>query len=156
KVLRTGEPLGAPDSLLLTNKGRGLAEELYFRFTYAPILLDDGSVAGILAPVTETTNNIVGERQLRELSGMAKSLNGANTVDEVLSRAAAFIENSCEYDIPFANVYILEDDGRQARLAHAVGQGNHQTKLPGIIDLSGEYKNQLSDEFKTVLRDEKP
>lgn len=40
-------------------------QEVYFTSSYSPLFMDDGSVGGLFTIVSETTNRVIGERQLR-------------------------------------------------------------------------------------------
>ncbi|MFO1265768.1 MAG: hypothetical protein U1F25_09415 [Rubrivivax sp.] len=127
RVIASGEATW-DEGLLLFLKRRGFPEETYHTFSYSPIPGDgDGnlgngsSVGGMLCVVTEDTERTIGERRLRTLRELA-----ASTTEEARS-----VEDACEaavralagnrHDLPFALVYLLDDNERIARLAGATG-----------------------------------
>jgi signal transduction histidine kinase len=119
QVLDSGEATWNDDGLLLVNR-YGFTEEAYFTWSYSPILDDDGSVGGVFTAVTETTHRVIGERRLRTLRDLGgRSLNESSSVEEACGAAGrTLVEN--DYDFPFALIYLLDDDGKTARLSEAI------------------------------------
>jgi CheY-like chemotaxis protein len=79
--------------------------------------------------VTETTERVLGERRLKTLGALstatadaATELGACELAGRVLADAAA--------DLPFALLYLLDDDGRRARLATASGIDNGRSPSP--------------------------
>ena len=62
-VLRDGDATWSDDQVLLLQRS-GFAEECYFTFTYSPIRDESGGVGGVFCAVIETTERVIGERQL--------------------------------------------------------------------------------------------
>ncbi len=60
-----GKAVGFPDFELTLNR-HGFDEICYFDFSYSPIRLENGEVAGILVTVVETTNKKKAESELKE------------------------------------------------------------------------------------------
>lgn len=58
-----GQPVHMDDIELLMNR-RGYPEETHFSFSYTPILLDEGEVAGFFCACTEITGQVMAERRL--------------------------------------------------------------------------------------------
>lgn len=54
----------------------GYPEECYLTLNYSPILDGDGSVGGVLTPVHETTERVIGEPRLRTVARSADSRAG--------------------------------------------------------------------------------
>ncbi len=120
-VLERGEATWSDDLLLELNRN-GYPEECYFTFSYSPIRDESGGVGGVFTPVQETTGRVIGERRLRTLRDLAASATAANThgVEEV-ARVAMETLSRNPFDIPFAMLYLLSNDGSQAMLAGTAG-----------------------------------
>jgi len=56
-VLNTGQATWQDDQLLMLDRN-GYLEEAYFTYSYSPISLEDGSVGGAFAAVSETTGRV--------------------------------------------------------------------------------------------------
>ena len=121
------------DDLLLPLDRHGRREEGYFTLSFSPIRDETGRVQGVFTTAAETTRHVLGERRLRTLRDLA--LHGAET---------RTIEQACESairtlaanpgDIPFALLYLLEADGRRARLAGTTGVS--PDVLPSTLELA--------------------
>lgn len=156
EVMRTGEAIWVPDRVLPIDKGRGIIEELYFRWCYSPIFLEDGTPGGVFTALTETTANVIGERQLRVLAEMSTRLAEADTVKGIYDTVAEYIAEHCEYDLPFANLYALEEDGSQARLLHSVGCSGGPAVWPEVVKLEDQTSadtttSSLGEIFNRVI-----
>src|SRR5215510_3918660 len=123
------------ESLLLVVERHGYTEETYFTFSYSPAMGDDGNVGGVFCACTEDTRLILGERRLRTLRALAEQATQAKSAEEVCAVAAATMREN-PYDLPFAMVYLLDDDGARARLAGATTPGAPAS--PALIELHGE------------------
>lgn len=112
-VLQSGDATW-DEGLLLFLERSGFVEETYHTFSYSPVYDDLSRVSGMLCVVTEVTERIVGERRLRVLRDLAAQ---AMDVDDVASSCRRAVEVLALYplDVPFAALYILDADGRQAR-----------------------------------------
>ena len=64
-VLSGGPALWREHELLFINS-RGFAQETFHTFSQSPVPGDDGKVGGVLLTVQETTEQVQGERQLRD------------------------------------------------------------------------------------------
>ncbi|HVP60519.1 MAG TPA: ATP-binding protein [Myxococcaceae bacterium] len=117
-VLETGEATW-DEALQLFLERSGFPEETYHTFSYSPVFDDLGRVGGMLCVVTEDTERILGERRLATLGSLAASMRGLRAAEEVCDRAARTLAND-RNDVPFALVYLLDEDGR-ARLAGTAG-----------------------------------
>ena len=61
----------------------GRMEEVYWTYGYSPVREADGSIAGVLVVVTETTSRVVALRRLRTAQNLAEVLSGAEHTDDV-------------------------------------------------------------------------
>jgi PAS domain S-box-containing protein len=123
------------ESLLLVMERYGYTEETYFTFSYSPAMDDDGNVGGVFCACTEDTRRILGERRLRTLRALAEQATQAKSAEEACAVAAATMRDN-PYDLPFATLYLLDDDGARARLAGATTPGAPAS--PAVIELHGE------------------
>jgi signal transduction histidine kinase len=128
-----GTPTTVVDFLLPLDR-HGFIEECYFIFSYSPIRQEDGTVGGVLVTVTETTQRVLGERRLKTSQALAARTRDALTVRRACELAAGVLaENSA--DLPFALVYLLNDDGTRAVLAGASGLHTGTAASPLVVDL---------------------
>jgi PAS domain S-box-containing protein len=95
---------------------KGYAEETYVTFSYSPIPDDDGGFGGILCPVTEETERMIGERQMALLRELAARTGSARTCEEACALVASAIETDPD-DVPFALIYLIDAEKRVARLS---------------------------------------
>ena len=126
------------DDQFLPLERNGYAEECYFTFSYSPILDESGGVGGVFCAVTETTSRVLAERRARSARDLAAAVVDAHTAEEVCRRAAPTLEAATP-DVPFAALYLLDADGRIARLASRVGlddSGVAATFAPPVVDLT--------------------
>ena len=117
-VRDTGQATWSDDLLLLLER-HGYAEECYFTFSYSPIRDESGGIGGIFTPVAETTKKVIGERRLRTLRDLAACSAEARQVEDACRLVADTLAKN-PYDIPFAALYLLNDDAT-ARLAGTSG-----------------------------------
>ncbi len=118
-VLQNGEATW-DEGLLLFLERSGFTEETYHTFSYSPVYDDDSRIAGMLCVVTEVTERVIGERRLRVLRDLAARAAGMETVQEACDRLIGVLEEDA-WDVPFACLYMLAEDGGSARLAACVG-----------------------------------
>jgi signal transduction histidine kinase/DNA-binding response OmpR family regulator len=132
-VFATGDATWSEDFLYVLNRNLP-HEEGYFTFSYSPIWDDTGRVEGIFCACYETTARVIGDRRLRTLRDLGRTVSGAETAEAACRSAAKILEGD-PADIPFALLYLLEDDGRRARLAATTGITGESKAAPEQIDL---------------------
>ncbi len=115
-VLR-GTPVTVRDFLLPLDR-HGFVEECYFDFSYSPIREESGVVGGVLVTVSETTGRVLGARRLETLRALAARTQKAESVNGACTLAAEVLEGSAP-DVPFALMYLFDDERRSAELACA-------------------------------------
>ena len=135
-VFSSGEATWSEDLLLVLHRNLP-REEAYFTFSYSPIRDDSGAVGGIFCAVQETTGRVIGERRLRTLRDLGRRVAEAQEAGEACKVAARTLESN-PHDIPFALIYLLDPDGRRARLAAACGLEAGSAAAPLEVDLSAE------------------
>ncbi|ELR18492.1 multisensor hybrid histidine kinase, partial [Acanthamoeba castellanii str. Neff] len=109
----------------------GYLEETYFTYSYSPLFLEDGSVGGIYATVSETTSRVIGERP-----------------KEALQKTAHVASTSGKWDVPFVNLYLLDPECKHAILSTATGLDKRGGFLcPEVVTLSGaQEQTRTSDQ----------
>ncbi|MCC5647349.1 response regulator [Nostoc sp. CHAB 5824] len=133
-VLETAQATWSDDMLLLVDR-YGYTEESFFTYSYSPIFLETGEVGGAFTAVTETTRRVVGERRLKTLRELAASTGEAKSVEHICRIASTSLANN-PYDISFALLYLVEQDGKQARLVETVRMDAGTPASPEQVDLT--------------------
>ena len=132
-VLQKGEATWSEDQLLLLDRN-GYLEECYFTFSYSPIRDESGEVGGIFTAVTETTEKILGERRLRALQELGARQAESTGAVEACQRATKVLSNY-SLDIPFALIYLIDEEGSSARLAASLHIDAESKAAPDRISL---------------------
>src|SRR6185295_11500316 len=105
-----------------------------------PIRDESGGVGGMLAVVAETTERVQGERRLKILRDLARRASDAKTPGQACINAAQTLGENL-LDVPFALIYLLDQDGKIARLESLSGFGPGTAASPAVIDLSGDDRS---------------
>jgi signal transduction histidine kinase/DNA-binding response OmpR family regulator len=126
-AMKGDEGIYVEDQLLIMERN-GYREETYYTFSYSPIPDDDGSAGGIICANTDYTQRVIGERQNGLLRELAARTADARNPDEVCRRAAEAIATN-DRDLPFALVYLADDDG-SFRLAASAGMAAGHRAAP--------------------------
>ncbi|HEU5131986.1 MAG TPA: hypothetical protein VFT26_07790, partial [Pyrinomonadaceae bacterium] len=116
-VFETGEATWSEDLLLVMNRNLP-REEAYFTFSYSPIRGAKDKIDGIFCACYETTGRVVGERRLQTLRDLGRI--EVKSAEEACNVALNTLAAN-PYDVPFALVYIFEDESREASLICATG-----------------------------------
>jgi PAS domain S-box-containing protein len=134
-VVRTGTATW-DDRLLLFLERKGFSEETFHTFSYSPVPDDHGGVGGMLCVVTEDTERTIGERRLKTLRELAaRTTEEARSADEACQAAASVLATN-PHDLPFALLYLMDVDGRSARLAGAAGLQSGSSAAPARVELA--------------------
>src|SRR5262245_40599305 len=131
-VFATGEATWSEDLMLAIDR-HVPREEGYFTFSYSPIH-DAGAVRGIFCAVNETTQRVLDERRLQTLRNLGAGGIGAKNDVEACRVAAATLSRN-PGDIPFALVYLVDDETGEARLAASHGIPAGHRAAPHVISL---------------------
>jgi PAS domain S-box-containing protein len=118
-VLERGESTCSEDLQLLVERN-GYWEEAYFAFSYSPVRDESSGVGGVFCTVMETTERVLCERRLQTLRELAADAAQAQTVEHACQKAANTLARN-PADIPFALLYSLDAEGKQARLMGSTG-----------------------------------
>ena len=135
-VRATGESTWAED-LLLVMERYGYVEETYFTFSYSAIRDESGGVGGVLVTCVETTERVLSERRLGTLRALAERAGQAQSVEGACAAAAAVLAAN-PGDVPFALLYLLDDDGERASLAGFAGLEPGTAASPRTVSLSDD------------------
>jgi len=112
-----GTPVTVRDFLLPLDR-HGFVEECYFDFSYSPIREETGVVGGVLVTVSETTRRVLGARRLETLRALAARTQKAESAHAACTLSAEVLAESAA-DVPFALLYLFDEDRRSAELACA-------------------------------------
>src|SRR5204862_5606495 len=96
-----------------------------------------GGIGGVLGTMNEITERVVGERRMALLRDLGVRSTGAKTPEEACAAAAETFARHNE-DVPFALLYLLNDDRTSAHLAGAAGIATGLADSRVEIDLSAE------------------
>ncbi|WP_205471468.1 SpoIIE family protein phosphatase [Nocardioides sp. SYSU D00038] len=119
RVMATGEAT-FDERLLLFLERSGYVEETYHTFSYSPLADDDARVNGFLCVVIEETDQIVASRRIATLRDLGiRSGAAEDEVAAVRSACATIAANP--WSVPFAAVYLFDDDGEVATLTGTAG-----------------------------------
>jgi signal transduction histidine kinase len=115
-----GGPASTSDDLPLLINRKVHREETHFRLAYSPVPDETAQplgIGGVLATVTEITEQAYGARQLHTLRELGTRAAGAGQTTEQACQVAAATLAENPWDVPFALLYLLDADGQHAKLA---------------------------------------
>lgn len=135
KVFEKGEASFLDDVCFYMNRGDYL-EETYYSFSYSPIRGESGDVAGLFCPSTEVTPKVINARRLSTLAELSSNALIQKTTEDACASAVETLAKNAA-DVPFALLYLIDFDKKQARLeeACAVPRGLDRYS-PDVIDLT--------------------
>ena len=123
------------EELLIVMTRNGAPEEVFMTFSYGPIRDDAGRVGGVFCACTEETPRVLGRRRLATLRSLADRSSRARTPEEACTTTAAELALGPS-DVPFALLYLLDADGRTARLAGETGLPSGGAANPPAIEMA--------------------
>ena len=132
-VFATGEPTWSEDLRLMLER-RLPREECYFTFSYGGIPARGAPAVGIFCVCAETSERVIGERRLRilrELGGRALLARSEGDAADALAQTLG----ASRADLPFALLYLLDQQRHIARLAALSGLERGAPAAPGIIEV---------------------
>jgi len=101
-------------------KRNGRDREIYCSFALTPIRDEWGNSVGVLGVCTDETAHVLARRRLAALRGLPPP-GKADGVKAASEWAAAALAANVQ-DVPFALIYLVDDDGERARLAGSAGR----------------------------------
>jgi signal transduction histidine kinase len=131
-----GGPATWNEDIQLELNRHGFAEETHFTIAYSPVPDETvpTGIGGVLATVHEITDKIIGERRVVALRDLGARVGDAKSADDACHIAARTL-SAHDKDVPFCLLYLIEAEGRVARLAGAAGVADHHDFAPTRVDL---------------------
>jgi PAS domain S-box-containing protein len=151
-----GGPATWMDDILLEVKRHGFAEETHFTIAYSPVPdpTADRGIGGVIATVTETTEQVIGERRVLALRDLGtQSVVEAKTAEQACA-AAADVLSQHSRDMPFALIYLLDRDENRMRLAGVMGTTAGGVISPKTIDLGDAASDPVGWPMREALETE--
>jgi len=150
-----GGPATWMEDLFLEINRHGFVEEAHFTVAYSPVPDDTAAhgIGGVLATVHEITEKIVGERRMLALRDLGLRVAEGRTAEAACTIAAGILANHAK-DVPFALLYLLDENGRQARLAGAAGIGMGELASPLVVGLGEDAASNLGWPLADAARGE--
>jgi PAS domain S-box-containing protein len=133
-VLHQGQATWNQELLLIMERN-DYPEETYFTFSYSPIANDRGGIGGVFCACTEETQRVLSDRRLRTLRELAAEATTVRTTEAACELSATVLTHNA-HDIPFALLYLLDEDRAQARLISTVRLPRGTPASPEIIQLT--------------------
>jgi hypothetical protein len=118
-VMTRGEATAHEDALVPIFRN-GRMEEVYWTYGYSPAFEADGSIAGTLVVVTETTSRVIALRRLRTARLAAKAVAPVMQADELARVLMTVLEGAPE-DFPWAMVYRHREESSAIELVATTG-----------------------------------
>lgn len=107
KVLETGEATWDEHGRLVIERN-GFPEECYFTWGYSPLPDDDGTIAGVLDVVYETTDEVIARRRMSCLADVGAALYEAGDPADLCVRAANAVAAWAD-DLPAVDLLLWVD-----------------------------------------------
>jgi signal transduction histidine kinase len=131
---------GAPtwmEDLELEVRRHGFTEESHFTVAYSPVPDETAprGIGGVLATVHEITEKVIGERRIAALRELGARSAETKSAEEACLAASEMLAKSPK-DVPFALIYLLEHEGKAARLVAATGVPDAEAIAPSHVRLT--------------------
>jgi len=133
-----GGPATWMEDIPLDINRHGFVEETHFTVAYSPVPDDTAprGIGGVMATVHEITQKVVGERRLVILRDLSARAAEARTAEEACRIAADILAHHGK-DVPFALLYLVDPERKEARLAGAAG-GAHGAIAPALLSVDAD------------------
>jgi signal transduction histidine kinase len=115
---------------------------VFVTWSFAPIVDDQGPVAGVFGAAIDVTESTLATRRLSTLHRLASSLASARTSDALIKTLAHVLRR--DPTVPFAGLYTL--DGTTPRLVGWIEEGAIQSEAPAI-DFGRSVENEETVEL---------
>jgi signal transduction histidine kinase/DNA-binding response OmpR family regulator len=144
-----GGPATWMEDIGLEINRHGFVEETHFTIAYSPVPDETAprGIGGVLATVHEITEKVLAERRVVILRDLGARAADAKTAEEACRAAAAVIANHGK-DLPFALLYLVDQDGKRARLAAAAGVAEGEALSPLTVPLDGDTAWPLGEAIR--------
>jgi len=152
-----GGPASTSDDLPLLINRKLHREETHFRLAYSPVpdeAVQPTGIGGVLATVTEITEQVYAARQLRTLRELGARSGGEvmKSADQACAIAAATLAEN-RWDIPFALLYLLDDGGAGARLTATAGFDAEDLQAGNLRQVDFAARAGFSWPLREAVRD---
>ncbi|MEO0935259.1 MAG: PAS domain-containing protein, partial [Cyanobacteria bacterium J06641_2] len=115
----------------------GYLEEVYWTYSYSPVRDENGDINGVLVVCSETTEQVIGKRQLQIQRELAAKTVGVKTVEQACEISARTLADNSD-DVPFALLYLLDDTRSKAQLAGIAGLDAGTVASPRDIEINSD------------------
>jgi PAS domain S-box-containing protein len=131
-----GGPATWNEDIELEINRHGFVEETHFTIAYSPVPDEtaSGGIGGVLATVHEITEKVIGERRVVALRDLGSGAIEAKSAEDACDVAAEVLRKHAK-DIPFALLYLITPDSKEARLASVAGTEPGHHFAPMVIEL---------------------
>jgi signal transduction histidine kinase/CheY-like chemotaxis protein len=135
-IMAGGDATWHEDHLVPITRGDRV-HDVYWSYSYSPVLDDDGSVGGVLVTVQETTRRVVSERRVGLLQDLSAGMLHARSAEDVCGAAMASFRAAPD-DVGFALLYLGESDAGVLRLAGGTGLEPGSAAAPRELPVAAE------------------
>jgi PAS domain S-box-containing protein len=137
-VMTRGESTWNEDHLVpITRNNR--VQEVYWTYSYSPVLDDEARIGGCLVTVQETTRRVQSERRMAMLRALADQTNATGRSPDAVCRIATSIFRQADADVAFSLIYLFEEERGGLRLVETFGEIPPEASPEEILDSeSGE------------------
>ena len=151
-----GGPATWMEDIQLEVNRHGFFEETHFTIAYSPVPDEaaPNGIGGVLATVHEISEKVVGERRVLALRDLGARSAEAKTAEEAC-RSRRRRWRSYPKDVPFALLYLLDADGKRARLAATAGVEEIALLGPTVIDLGAGEVEKAAWPLADVIQSER-
>ncbi|MGB9990688.1 ATP-binding protein [Massilia sp. SM-13] len=136
KVFSNAEATYVADVQLFMNRG-AFVEEVFYSFSYSPIVDESGGVGGLFCPSADVTAANLSARRLASLSALSAAALRENTVARACDTAMGTISRNPQ-DIPFALLYLADAASDSAVLQQAAHLPLSDRITPAAVRLGGD------------------
>jgi PAS domain S-box-containing protein len=131
-------------------------EEAHFTVAYSPVPDETAprGIGGVIATVCEITEKIISARRVAILRDLSARTMEMKTAEEACNAAAEVLANDSK-DVPFALLYLIDSDRKNARLAGVAGiPGGKSISAPTVKLVEDGAENRFGFSLLEVLRTE--
>jgi PAS domain S-box-containing protein len=148
-----GGPATWNDDILLEINRHGFVEETHFTIAYSPVPDEDAptGIGGVLATVHEISEKVVGERRVSALRDLGAATIERKTAEEACLIAADTLAKYTK-DVPFALLYLIASEQKQAHLASAAGTEQDSCFCPKVLELGSDASHPWPRALSEIVR----
>lgn len=149
-VFNEGISSSMDDMQLFMRRGDFL-EEVFYCFSYSPVINEQGQVGGLFCPNFETTHKVLSARRSKTLALLAEKSLIDKTLDSALDSAVQTLGKNKD-DIPFALLYVLNSQGNKAEIIKYVGADERiEEFFPHVVELNSP-KNPAAETLTDIIK----